>query len=324
MLNTYSSLDVLYHDIKHHLQENRYQINPYREIQYGIQFLISKNSHSEVLRIYKSKKGIKLDFSQIKSDTFLLALQSDLQLFLTPLQLSETKRSAMDNDVTKLSSKDDDPDDLIGVDESGKGDYFGPLVIAAVRVTPDVLPELEGLGIADSKQLSDSMIANLATLIQKKCQHAVMIMANASYNTVYEKFKNLNQLLAWAHMKVIEDTLKQGHCSHALCDQFGNASLLKNSLRTKDLNITLLQRPKAESNFSVACASIVARHHFVDSITKISESYKLPFPKGASKHVTQFAYDFIKKHGVDDLDLVAKKHFVITKQILEKLEKESG
>ena len=320
MLNTYSSLDVLYQDIKHHLQENHYHINPYREIQYGIQFLISKESYSEVLRIYKSKKGIKLDFSQIKSDTFLLALQSDLKLFLTPLQLSDSK-SALGEDVTKISSMKEEPDDLIGVDESGKGDYFGPLVIAAVRVTPDIRSELEGLGITDSKLLSDSMIANLATLIQDKCPHAVMIMANASYNTIYEKFKNLNQMLAWAHMKVIEDTLKQGYCAHALCDQFGNASLLKNSLRTKDLNITLLQRPKAETNFSVACASIVARHHFVDSITNISQSYNLSFPKGSSKHVSNFAYDFVKQHGIEELDLVAKKHFVITKQIVNKLEK---
>ena len=324
MLNTYSSLTTLYRDIKNLLEEHSYQINPYREIQYGIQFLISNDKHSEILRIYKSKKGIRLDFSQIKSDSFLTKLQADLHLFLTPLQLADSQHTQDQKDVTKLIGDDDDPDDLIGVDESGKGDYFGPLVIAAVRVTPAIKPELEGLGITDSKQLSDSMIANLATLIQQKCQHAVMIMANASYNTVYDKFKNLNHLLAWAHMKVIEDTLKQGYCSHALCDQFGNASLLKNSLRTKDLNITLLQRPKAETNFSVACASVVARHHFVNSIKKITEAYKLPFPKGSSKHVTQFAYDFLKKHGVEELDLVAKKHFVITKQILQKLEKDSG
>ncbi len=319
MLETYSNLETLYNDIKHYLHDYHYQVNPFRSIQHGIQFLISHNSNSEVLRIYKSKKGIKLDFSQIKSLDFLTKLQSDLNLFLTPLNLKSNADKQIEHDVVKLSSNNDDPDDLIGVDESGKGDYFGPLVVAAVRITPDIKEELAGLGIVDSKQLSDSMIANLATLIQNKCQHAVIIMANASYNTIYEKFKNLNQMLAWAHLKVIEDTLKQGYCSHALCDQFGNASLLKNSLRTKDLNITLLQRPKAETNFSVACASILARHHFVQAIQKISESYKLAFPKGSSKHVSNFAYDFVKQHGMDELDLVAKKHFVITKQLLAKL-----
>ena len=319
MLETYSNLEKLYNDIKHYLHEYNYQVNPFRSIQHGIQFLISDDSNSEVLRIYKSKKGIKLDFSQIKSLDFLNKLQSDLNLFLTPLNLKSNADKQLDKDVIKLSSNNEDPDDLIGVDESGKGDYFGPLVVAAVRITPTIKEALEGLGIVDSKQLSDSMISNLATLIQDKCQHAVIIMANASYNTIYEKFKNLNQMLAWAHLKVIEDTLKQGYCSHALCDQFGNASLLKNSLRTKDLNITLLQRPKAETNFSVACASILARHHFVQAIQKISESYKLSFPKGSSKHVSNFAYDFVKEHGMDELDLVAKKHFVITKQLLAKL-----
>jgi ribonuclease HIII len=323
MLNTYSNLDTLYHDVKFHLQERAYAINPYREIQYGIQFLVSFNKESEIIRIYKSKKGIKIDFSQVKSADFLIKLKADLDLFLTPVALEKTTKPIIENAVKKITTLNEDPDDLIGVDESGKGDYFGPLVVAAVRITPETKKKLEDLGITDSKQLTDQKIAQLALIIQQKCQHTCIVMANHSYNTIYEKYKNLNHLLAWAHMKVIEDTLKQGYCKHALCDQFGNASLLKNSLRAKDLDITLLQRPKAESNFAVACASILARFHFVESIQKMSEAYNTTFPKGSSKHVSEFAYEFIKTHGVEEIELVAKKHFIITRQIIEKLEKPS-
>ena len=272
----------LYETSKRLLQLEGLTVNPYREINYGLQFLVFKDDTSGFVRIYDGKKGLRFDFSQLKDHDFSIFVQA----ILTEKPKKETLSDLITNkekDVEKLNFKDKDPDDLIGIDESGKGDYFGPLVIAAVRVTADQKKSLESLGITDSKKLSAHSISFLAKQIIKRCQHTVLIMGNQSYNEVYAKYGNLNHMLAWGHLKVLEDTLKQGDCKHALSDQFGNASLLKSSLRAKDLKVTLYQRPRAESNIAVACASILARHNFVSQMDEMSEHYKITFPKGSTK-----------------------------------------
>lgn len=308
----------LYDKAKHLLQAEHLTVNPYREINYGLQFLIFKDNLSGFIRIYDGKKGLRFDFSQLKDDDFSLYVQAILSEKPKKETLSDLITSK-EKDVEKLNFNDKDPDDLIGIDESGKGDYFGPLVIAAVRVTPDLKPELEALGVTDSKKLSATSISFLAKQIKKRCQHTILVMGNQSYNEVYEKYSNLNHILAWAHMKVLEDTLKQGDCKHALSDQFGNASLLKNSLRAKDLKVTLFQRPRAESNVAVACASIIARYHFVTELEKMSKHYNMTFPKGSTNKAVDAAIDFVNTIGKDKLFSVAKLHFNVTQKIEQSL-----
>ena len=208
---------------------------------------------------------------------------------------------------------------LIGIDESGKGDYFGPLVVAAVRVEPHQKEELDALGVTDSKKLSPKAITFLAQQITKRCQHSLLILGNQSYNEIYDKFQNLNHILAWGHLKVLESTLKQGDCKHALSDQFADPSLLKNNLLTRNLDVTLYQRPRAESNIAVACASILARYNFVNELNKISTHYKLTFPKGSTKKSLEMAIEFCKDVGKKELHNVAKLHFNVTKQMEDAL-----
>ena len=119
----------------------------------------------------------------------------------------------------------------------------------------------------------------------------------------------------------LEDTLKQGDCKHALSDQFGNASLLKSSLRAKDLKVTLYQRPRAESNIAVACASILARHNFVSQMDEMSEHYKITFPKGSTKKSLETAVQFVKEVGKEQLHNVAKLHFNVTQKLEDELKK---
>ena len=308
----------LYETAKGLLQAEHLTVNPYREINYGLQFLVFKDDTSGFIRIYDGKKGLRFDFSQLKDDDFSILVQA----ILAEKPKKEVLSDLITNkgkDVEKLNFKDKDPDDLIGIDESGKGDYFGPLVIAAVRVTPEQKESLESLGVTDSKKLSPTSISFLAKQIMKRCQHTVLIMGNESYNEIYAKYNNLNHILAWAHLKVLEDTLKQGDCKHALSDQFGNASLLKNSLRAKDLKVTLYQRPRAESNIAVACASILARHNFVETMDKMSKHYDLTFPKGCTKKSIEAAVEFVNKVGKDKLHSVAKLHFNVTQKLEQEL-----
>jgi len=305
----------LYEKLKALLSKNGFQVNPYRDIDYGLQFLVSFSDESELLRIYEGKKGLRVDYSQIKNEAFTNAIQkvlSDIEEQIKPMQ---PLYDPGEKDVEKRLFNEADPDDLIGVDESGKGDYFGPLVVAAVRIDAETREKLEGLGIQDSKKLSHNAISHLAAHIMQRCQHTLIVMGNESYNDIYDKFQNLNHILAWAHMKVIEDNLKQGYCPNVLCDQFASPSLLKNALRAKKLDVTLYQRPRAESNLAVACASILARFHFVDQLDKMSAAYDTTFPKGSSRRVLEFARSFVETHGKDALNNVAKVHFKTTEML---------
>jgi len=111
----------------------------------------------------------------------------------------------------------------IGIDESGKGDYFGPLVIAAVHVTPRVAADLEALNVRDSKKISDGMIKTLAVDIRVLCKHSIVAIGPERYNELYKKIRNLNRLLAWGHGKVLENLLEQvPNCERAIADQFGD------------------------------------------------------------------------------------------------------
>ena len=310
----------LYEIIKTRLYNKGCKVNPYREINYGLQFLVFYQSQDALLRIYESKKGLRVDYSQIKNEALLSYIQSTInEDFSIKVPESDLKKDT--KDVEKLLFSDSDPEDLIGIDESGKGDYFGPLVIAGVRMTPELTTYMENCGVTDSKKLSPTAIKHLATKIKQKTQHAVIIMGNESYNEIYEKFQNLNHILAWAHMKVLEDTLKQGYCPNVLCDQFANPSLLKKSLQAKKLNVKLYQRPKAETNIAVACASILARQNFVEQLENISSSYKLTIPKGSTKNAVEAALNFVKEYGRDELRSVCKLHFNVTQKVDSEIKK---
>jgi ribonuclease HIII len=204
----------------------------------------------------------------------------------------------------------------IGTDESGKGDYFGPLVIAGVLVDKDNYAFFQELGVKDSKKLSDESIKKLALKIRSKSIFSVVTINPAKYNELYGKFKNLNNLLAWGHARAIENILEKRDCKKVLSDKFGNESLIKNALMTKGKTVELEQRVRAEEDIAVAAASILARDEFVSRIKKMSLDYKINFPKGASEEVKNQAKLFIQKYGFEALSNVAKIHFKTTSQVL--------
>lgn len=199
-----------------------------------------------------------------------------------------------------------------GIDESGKGDFFGPLVIAGAYTDRDTARALIDAGVGDSKKIADSKIKKLAATIRKMpgVEHEVIMIGPEKYNALYAKIGNVNRLLAWGHSAVIERLCeKRPDCPRALSDQFANPSLIRNALGERGRQIELQQRTKAESDVAVAAASILARDKFVWWIENTSEKLGLTIPKGASAAVRQAAGQLVEKHGKSVLGGLVKTHF---------------
>jgi ribonuclease HIII len=207
----------------------------------------------------------------------------------------------------------------IGVDESGKGDFFGPLVIAGVYVDGDAVRRLRDLGAVDSKRIgSDERIAKLAAEIRQVRGVAWEVIAihPERYNQLYEKFGNLNRLLAWGHARVIENLLERvPDCPRAISDQFANPAVLQRALQERGRGIELVQRTKAESDPAVAAASIIAREAFVGWLTAQGARYGVECPKGVSESVKQSARKLVEEHGVEILQVLCKAHFRTSDEI---------
>jgi ribonuclease HIII len=201
----------------------------------------------------------------------------------------------------------------IGVDESGKGDFFGPLVVAGVFVNHHIARHLRGIGVMDSKRIgSDERIKGLARGIRSTAgiEFETLVLTPPKYNELYARFKNLNRMLAWGHARVIENLLeRRPDCPRALSDQFAHSSLIKRALMERGRKIVMEQRTKAESDVAVAAASILARDKFVEWISDAGVRWGTELPKGASGAVKRSGLEIVKCFGAAALNDVAKTHF---------------
>ncbi|MFV0336666.1 MAG: ribonuclease HIII [Chthoniobacterales bacterium] len=209
-----------------------------------------------------------------------------------------------------------------GIDESGKGDYFGPLVIAGAYADAPLATALKNGGIADSKKISsDARIRALASTIRTlKVPHTIVLIGPEKYNQLITKFRSLNHLLAWGHATAIENMCKLvPTCPRALSDKFANVTVLQRALKEKGKALQLDQQTKAESDYAVAAASILAREKFIDWMDNEAKNYghQAPFPRGASEKVRQTAIDMVKKHGENILPTIVKTHFKTTQEVLK-------
>ena len=200
-------------------------------------------------------------------------------------------------------------DGHIGVDESGKGDYFGPLVVAACFVGPEHMAELDG--VKDSKKLTDKQSLAIAGKIRATCPHSIIAIGPAKYNELYAKFANLNKLLAWGHARAIENVLELRPCSLVISDQFADPAGLKRQLFAKGKEVTLESRVRAEADIAVAAASILARAEFLRRLERLGDEFGIELPKGAG-NVIPTAKRFVEKYGRDKLGEIAKLHFKTT------------
>ena len=206
-----------------------------------------------------------------------------------------------------------------GIDESGKGDYFGPLVVAAVFVDATSDPLLKKAGVKDSKKVADKNIFKMAGIIRSVVGNGwtTVVIGPEAYNRLYDKIGNLNKLLAWGHSRALENIAeKVPECEWALADKFGDEKLIQKALMEKGRKIRLIQKVRAESDIAVAAASILARETFLKRLRELALSSGHPLPKGASKLVDDAGISIVQSKGADFLKNVAKMHFKTTQKII--------
>lgn len=210
----------------------------------------------------------------------------------------------------------------IGIDEAGKGDFFGPLCIAGVFAGGKEIAELKAIGVKDSKNISDKQIHVIAKQIKDNFAHHIVKINPSKYNEIYPQFNNLNKLLAWGHATTIEHLVAKTGCNEVIIDQFANEWVVISALKRKKLLINLTQRHRGEEDPVVAAASILARHTFLDGLEKLSLEFQMDLPKGASSKTIQAGREFMKKYGSDNLSKVGKMHFKTLDAILGKQQNE--
>jgi len=170
---------------------------------------------------------------------------------------------------------------IVGSDEAGKGEWLGPLTVAAVALSPEQANQLRSSGVMDSKELTVAKIGELAFEIEAhSLAYYIVVISpekfDQKFNEFHEEGKNLNDLLAWAHAKAISEVFEiLGALGDArvlvVVDEFSAKKLEERLSKVVDLDsVELIQRPRAEDNPSVAAASIMARDAREDWIDKAS------------------------------------------------------
>lgn len=198
---------------------------------------------------------------------------------------------------------------VIGVDESGKGDFFGPLVVGALAAPDSDQEILKEIGVRDGKTISNKRLLLIDELLRERYPFAVLVIDPIEYNRRYREIKNLNKLLAWGHAKAIQDVLAKCGATRAVSDKFGKSELIERELKAKGIKINLLQLERGEAVIQVAAGSILARAAFLRRMDDLSEQCGIRLPRGAAPQVDQAGRKLVGMHGVESLQKVAKLHF---------------
>ncbi len=307
-----SSIDAL----RTLVNERGWLITNEKAIDYGYQLTVSDGTSKIPVAFYTSGKAlIQGNESQLKGElhAWWYGKKSVSSRPAAPLMQPSFTETPTIAPIASFAGKP-----RIGADESGKGDYFGPLVIAVVYVDEQSEARLQALGVRDSKLLTDTHMVNMAEEIKKLCPHFVVPIEAKRYNELYAKVGNLNRLLAWGHAWTLEQLLEKVSSKLATIDQFGDPSYILNALREKGRQITIEQRTHAEEDIAVAAASILARARFVQIMEQLSSSVGETLPKGASDPaILTVGQRIVARWGKEKLAEVAKLHFRTTEAILQ-------
>ena len=207
----------------------------------------------------------------------------------------------------------------IGSDEVGTGDYFGPIVVTATYVEKDDIEFLEGLGVMDSKKISDDKIRDIAPKIAKKIKYKSIILKNEEYNEKYGTNFNLNKIKSIMHNNVLYQLANEiKEYDYIIVDQFAYEESYYNYLKGIDKiqrGITFITKAE-DKNMAVACGAIISRYLFLKEFDKLSDEVHVPLPKGAGVDVDKIGEELVEKYGEEILNKVAKKNFKNTDRIL--------
>ena len=200
-----------------------------------------------------------------------------------------------------------------GLDESGKGDFFGPVIAATVIADKSAIEAWRKAGVQDSKKIAEAKILQLDKLIRETKGAAVRtcFCGMPKYNDLMSRpGANLNRLLAWQHATALEQALVAKPVPWGLLDQFTEQPLVQRELAKKGVkDFELKMRTKAESDPVVAAASVVARAEFVRQMHLLSKKFGAKLQKGAGPLVKEQAHQIIQQLGARALGEFAKLHF---------------
>jgi ribonuclease HIII len=205
----------------------------------------------------------------------------------------------------------------IGTDEAGKGDYFGPLVVAGVRLEDEDAEDALGrFGGAESKNLPDTEARAMATAIKDEVPTEVVRLDPPKYNDLYDRIGGQNRLLAWAHARCFEDLLEGGDVDLLVTDQFASESVLESALMERGSQVELAQEPRGERDAAIAAASVLARAEFLRGLAELEAEWDADLPTGAGEDVDAAGRALVEEHGDEALPEVAKVHFRTTDRVL--------
>lgn len=297
------------------VDESGFSLGDSVPIPYGRQWVLGFASEKLKLCLYHGKKGLSLQL-QGKDSAWKQEISEEVQ-YLIP---SSVTTNATTVTVNALPSRTVVP--ASGSDETGKGDWFGPIVCVSVYSDPQRDIDLEKIGVRDSKALTDKQMPALAQKIRNldRDGYHVLILNPTKYNELYAKFysqgKNLNHLLAWMHATVIRNLhQKKPLLQVAYVDQFANEDRISPLL--KDLSaIEVIQKPGGESNLAVAAASILARSELIRWHEKMAQELGFEIPYGAGCRTLSVARQILAQFGSEKLPDFIKMHFKTTVELI--------
>ena len=303
---------------------------------------VSDNTKEKMKEYFEEKKRIKTPpyaiFQADEADTVVTLYESGKAVFqgisadidaniwketekhLNPNKKLEFKEAGQDKKKKVLTNSKIYYSNSIGSDETGTGDYFGPVVVSAAYVTKENIPFLEKLGVKDSKKMTDEHIIKIMPEIKKRIPYSSMILTNKKYNQHHEENMNLNKIKAILHNKVLLAlTEKYNNYDYVVVDQFAESYTYYRYLKEVpkvQKNITFLTKAEDQC-LAVACGAIISRYILIKEFEKMSKEYKIEIPKGAGENVDKIGAEIVKKYGIEVLDKIAKKNFKNTEKIKE-------
>ena len=303
---------------------------------------VSDNTKEKMKEYFEDKKRIKTPpyavFQADEADTVVTLYESGKVVFqgisadidaniwketerhLNPNKKLEFKEAGQDKKKKTIINNKVYYSNSIGSDETGTGDYFGPIVVSAAYVTKEDIPFLEKLGVKDSKKMTDEHIIKIMPEIKKRIPYSSMILTNENYNKNHEEKMNLNKIKAILHNKVLLAlTEKYSNYDYVVVDQFAESYTYYRYLKEVpkvQRNITFLTKAEDQC-LAVACGAIISRYILIQEFNKLSKEYGINIPKGAGENVDKVGAEIVKKHGIEVLDKIAKKSFKNTEKIKE-------
>lgn len=293
----------------------------------NVVFKVNDEIKKKMIEYYKDKKKDKeipyVVFQAVDHDTVVTLYTSNKVMFQG---ISADVDASMWKEMMGIT--DQPKEDIskyyhcnsVGSDEVGTGDYFGPIVVTATYVKKENIPDLEMLGVGDSKKISDDKILKIAPIIAKKIKYKSIILSNQEYNEKYSKDVNMNKIKAIMHNKVLYQIMTEETpmVDYIIVDEFAREKRYYEYIKespTIQKNITFMTKAE-DKNLAVACASIISRYIFLREFDKLCDKIGIPLVKGAGKDVDTIGEEVVEKYNADILKDIAKLNFKNTERIL--------